>query len=240
MDLSPLIHAAGCEGNEASDLPTCPAICSCIQALSMLNLPVAMINALFSLFSILFLLVPPAQQVLIDSPLPGEVLQGQVSVTGSTAVEGFQSYEVAFAYQNDQTNTWFPIGGGKQPIAGGALTTWDTTTITDGTYKLRVNVYLSDGRVLEKVVSSLRVRNYTAVETSTPAPAATSSSLSPSAAPSGDFTPAAETPAAGDINSAQVTQANLGDSLMKGGLAALGLFILLGIYLGIRTLIRRG
>jgi hypothetical protein len=214
---------------------------NCIRSQFMLNLSVAMKNLVTAL--ILFWLAGPlallAQQVVVDSPRPGEALQGQVTITGTTDVEGLESYEVSFAYQKDETNTWFPIATGDQALRNGALATWDTTTITDGTYRLRIRTFLADGRTLETVVSGLRVRNYTPVETNTPAD-------TPQAQGSATVTPLTdETPAQATItpladNPAMLTSTMLGDSLVKGGLAALALFVVLFLYVGIRGLFRKG
>ncbi len=64
-------------------------------------------------------LVPSSQQVMVDTPKPGEAVQGQVIIAGNVDLEGFQSYEVSFAYQKDETNTWFLIGRGEQIVRGG-------------------------------------------------------------------------------------------------------------------------
>ena len=180
----------------------------------------------------------PAQQVVVDTPAQGEAVQGQVAVVGYTDVEGFQSYEVSFAYQKDETNTWFPIGAGEQVVRGATLATWDTTTMSDGIYRLRVKVFLSDGRTLETVVSGIRVRNYSPVETSTPAPE--NSSAGAALTQSVDYLPSGQIPTALSANPADVTTFDLGSSLVKGGLVAMALFICLGIYLGIRAIFRRG
>lgn len=208
----------------------------------MLDSQVAMTRLIHSLFSLIVLfaaapLIPWQQQVSIDSPRPGDALQGQVNITGTTAVEGFQAYEVAFAYQQDTTNTWFPLAQGKDAISSDTLATWDTTTITDGMYRVRVMVYLSDGRALQTVVSGLRVRNYTPVETATPAPAATAEGQATS--PAGDYLPDRSTPTLETSNPLRINDADLGSSLAMGGLVALGLFVLLGIYLALRALFRR-
>jgi hypothetical protein len=206
----------------------------------MLNLPVAMIRILLAFWGIFFLsgpLNPLAQQVVVDSPRPGDALQGQVVINGTTDLEGFQSYEVSFAYQQDATSTWFPLYSGKEAVKEGALATWDTTIISDGTYRLRVMVFLGDGRAVQTVVSGLRVRNYTAVETTTPAPERTLEGQSTSV--TGDYVPegAALSPTAN--NPAQIRGTDLGSSLALGGLVALGLFVLIGLYLAVRALFRR-
>ena len=56
----------------------------------------------------------------------------------------------------------------NKPVENKRLADWDTTAIADGTYQLRLRVMLNDGNTLETIVPDLRVRNYTAVETSTP------------------------------------------------------------------------
>jgi hypothetical protein len=192
------------------------------------------------LLSLLFTwpFAPVAQQVVVDSPRPGEAVQGQVVLTGNTDIEGFQSYEISFAYMKDDTNTWFFIGKGDQVIRGGPLATWDTTTISDGSYRLRVRVFLKDGRGIETVIPGLRVRNYTPVETSTPEPVREEGSAATKGPLNADYVPAGQTPTPLENNPIQVTTTNLGDSLVKGGLVAMVLFIGLGFYLGIRTLFR--
>jgi hypothetical protein len=76
--------------------------------------------------------------------------------------------EVSFAYGSDAGRTWFLIQESQQPVSGGALATWDTTTLTDGDYDLRLLVSLKDGTQQQVVVKGLRVRNYTPVEASSP------------------------------------------------------------------------
>ena len=182
---------------------------------------------------------PLTQQVIIDSPRQGEALQGQVAITGTTDIEGLQSYQVDFAYQRDQTNTWFPVARGDEVLRGETLATWDTTTISDGVYRLRVRAELEDGRTLETMVGGLRVRNYTPVETNTPEPLV-AAGVGGTETQRADYVPSNQTPTPLSGNPAEVTSTNLGDSLVRGGLVALLLFIVLGAYLGLRGLIRRG
>ena len=111
--------------------------------------------------------------VEITTPRPGTPLQGTVAIEGSTIVEGFISWEVTFGYASDSTGTWFLIAEGDQQVSSGELTQWDTTTITDGNYNLRLTVYLQGGRREHYLVSDLRVRNYSPIETITPTPTLT-------------------------------------------------------------------
>jgi hypothetical protein len=217
----------------------------CVFGCFMLNFYVAM-NQITLLISVVvsFLLVGPfqqtAQQVVVDSPRPGEALQGNITISGTVPAEGFESYEVSFSYQHDTTNTWFLIEQGKEAVTAGQLAAWDTTTISDGTYRIRVTTFLKDGKAVQSMVTGLRVRNYTAVETPTPAPvnaSGTEIAVTPLAA---DYKPVFNTPTPSPENVAEVTKQALTQSLMGGGLIALGLFVVLGLYLGARALFRRG
>jgi hypothetical protein len=179
-------------------------------------------------------------QVIIDAPASGEALQGVVSVSGSTKVEGFQVAEIAFAYQSDPTATWFLIQQSSTAVTKGPLASWDTTTITDGMYKLRVQVFLNDGQVLEYEVNGLRVRNYTAIETSTPAATITGPeqpTLTPSPLP--DYQAVAVTAVPLPTNPAQLSQAHLQRSAAQGAGLVVAITILAVVYIGLRSFFRR-
>jgi hypothetical protein len=131
-------------------------------------------NALLATLAALVLLPHPVSAqdetlpIAISAPSQGEALRGVVNVTGTSQVDNFRSAEVAFAYGGDTTGTWFLIQSSDQPVEAGLLATWDTTTMTDGVYLLRLRVYLQDGQWIETTVTGLRVRNYTPAETPTP------------------------------------------------------------------------
>src|SRR5262249_40134368 len=76
----------------------------------------------------------------ITSPTAGQILQGQVAITGTTNVANFASAELAFAYASDTTGTWFTILASTQFVVNDVLATWDTTAVTDGDYVLRLKV----------------------------------------------------------------------------------------------------
>jgi hypothetical protein len=130
----------------------------------MLNLSVAMLQVI----SILILLfVQPENPLTITSPVSGANLQGVVPVNGNTALTGFLSAELSFAYANDPTGTWFLIDSSSAPVTDGQLAAWETNSLTDGDYTLRLRVYLSDGAYQEITVPDLHVRNYTVIATTT-------------------------------------------------------------------------
>jgi len=170
--------------------------------------------------------------IAIAYPAAGQVLQGAVTVTGTSAIPDFVSSEVSFAYPNDPTGTWFLVGQSDQPVHSGTLAVWDTTLITDGNYILRLRVTLADGTTRDMVVPDLRVRNYTPVETATLAPvAAANATPLPTAAPIATLYP---TPTPLSPNLAEVTPAEVWTSLLYGGLSVLVLFALVWIYLRLR------
>ena len=97
----------------------------------------------------------------LSSPQPGQVVSGLVTLSGTADHPAFNRYEVSFAYVEDTTDTWFSIGEPVDTrVIDGRLALWDTSTITDGDYSLRLRVWLQDGRSLEAVVPGVRVRNY--------------------------------------------------------------------------------
>lgn len=178
-------------------------------------------------------------QIKIDSPRGGDALQGVVSVTGTTEVEGFRSMELSFAYQADTTGTWFLISRSSTAVKEGALASWDTTTISDGSYRLRVQVTLEDASVLETIIDGLRVRNYLPVETATPGSRAGQVTPTPTRTPLPDFELMEAGPTPLPTNPAVITQRDLQASLMQGALVATGVFGLVGLYLALRAAFRR-
>ena len=183
---------------------------------------------------------PPAIQV--TAPLPGEALQGLVTVTGVTQVEGFQSAEISFGYQSDATNTWFLLQQSAVGASDGDLAQWDTTTISDGVYRLRLQVFRTNGQVLETTLEGLRVRNYSPVETSTPladVPVIEEVVATPTQTALPDYQPPQQTPVVMPTNPARLTAPDLRASLIGGVGLVVGALLLAGIYAGLKTIFRR-
>jgi hypothetical protein len=188
---------------------------------------------------------PTPAQLAITSPISGEALQGNVTIQGTTGIEGFSSSELTFTYADSSADTWFLIQESNQPVLNGVLAHWDTTTITDGNYDLRLVVTRAGDERDIYTVSGLRVRNYTQVETGTPTPVTPTSTPLPGDTPIPSETP---TPTASPVpptatplpaNPAELTPGDIRLSLAKGGLAVLGLFAVFGIYQGFKRLGKR-
>jgi hypothetical protein len=180
----------------------------------------------------------PVSEPEIEVPESGQALQGVVSISGSTGIPGFQSSELAFSYDMDPTSSWFILYEGQTPIERGEITDWDTTTITDGNYRLRLRVYLVGGEAVETLAEGLRVRNYSPVETATPEQLATvvveATATQPAPTRAALLTPTPLPP-----NPALVTHQNLQASFVQGILITLAVFGIIGLYLALKRLFQR-
>ena len=185
--------------------------------------------------------------VEITSPTAGTPLQGTVTINGKTLVEGAISWEINFGYASDSSGTWFLIAEGDEQISLGELTQWDTTTITDGNYNLRLTVYLQGGRREHYMVNNLRVRNYSPIETITPTPTLTSTPYTETPRPSltstrtiePTETPIPSTPTLLPTNPVIISQSDINNSLIQGAAGALAALVLVGLYLSIKRMLRK-
>jgi hypothetical protein len=177
--------------------------------------------------------------IAITFPLEGEVLRGQITVTGTLDVVSFASAQLDFAYASDRTGTWFTLQTFSEPVFDASLAVWDTTLITDGDYILRLRVNFEDG-TFQEVTVPITVGNE-AVPTPTPAPTTTPEEvglLVPTpfllaASPTPTEVPR-PTPTALPANPASLEQDEVYASLGRGALVILGLFALAGIILRAR------
>src|SRR5688572_13384229 len=125
----------------------------------MLNLYVRLMKLRFLLFLVLFLVAAQdAPPLAITSPAPDELLRGQVTITGKIDVPVFASAQLDFAYASDPTGTWFNIQSFSQPLTDSTLAIWETTSITDGNYVLRLRVNFEDG-TFQEVTVPVRIGN---------------------------------------------------------------------------------
>jgi hypothetical protein len=177
--------------------------------------------------------------VAITSPGPNEILRGQVQITGKVDTPSFVSIQLDFAYAPNPTNTWFNIQTFSELPTDSTLTTWDTTSITDGDYVLRLKVNFEDGSSQEATVP-VKVGN-DFVPTPTPKPTSTPQEdtvLIPTpfllaASPTPTEVPRA-TPTALPPNPVSLGQNQIYTSLERGALVILGLFALAGIIVRVR------
>ncbi len=187
----------------------------------------------FFLPFLLFLLAaqdsPP---IAIVSPAVGEVLRGEVTITGSTADINFASAQLDFKYASDSGDSWFPLANLSQPALDSPLYLWNTSSITDGEYIIRLQVTLTDG-TFEEMTVPITIQNDAPLAEPTPSPTSTPASgigfqaptpffLAPSATPTETPRP---TPTPLPVNPAALNQNEVLTSLGRGALVILGLFI---------------
>ncbi len=182
--------------------------------------------------------------IAITAPTSGAILHGLVTITGTTQVDNFASAQLDFGYASDSTGTWFTLQTFSQPVQDSTLVTWDTTTITDGDYILRLRVTLGDSTSQEATVP-IRIQNDTPIVTPT------ITSLPPTATPEDIFgaqlptpfllaaspTPTdvpRPTPTALPTNPVSLNQNEIYSSLGRGALVIIGLFIFSGLLLRLR------
>lgn len=176
----------------------------------------------------------------IASPAPGEVLRGQVTVTGTLAAPGFTLAQLEFAYADNPTDTWFSIQVFSEPIVDSTLALWDTTSITDGEYVLRLRASLEDG-TLQEVTVPIQIGNDLPVPSPTVEPTATPQEnliqvptpflLAASPTPTELPRP---TPTMLPANPVSLEPNEIYQSLGRGALVILGLFALAGLILRAR------
>jgi hypothetical protein len=202
--------------------------------------PVWLVFALFLLLLPRPVLAQDGTDLVIATPETGQIVQGLVIVSGTVTVLGFSSYELAFAYQGDPTGTWFTLQNSSLPVFEGELGAWDTTTLTDGDYSLRIKVFMLDGSVQETTVSDLRVRNYTPVPT--PTFTVTATAFSPIQLPTAQLlatalatiAPAHPTPTPFPPNPAGLAVSSISGALGRGAVLALLLILGVGLVLRLR------
>lgn len=157
----------------------------------------------------------------ITQPTSGGVITGLATLIGTASLPAFDHYELAFAYSQNPTDTWFPIGDAyRTAVNDGRLAVWDTTGITDGSYDLRLRVWPTSGDPLTTIVRGIRVRNYSAIETGTPGPTPLTPPTPTTAPPTPTSLPT-PIPIAETTGEAQVGRAITGGAV--GGLVVLGL-----------------
>jgi len=209
----------------------------------MLNLYVRLMKLCLLLpLALLTIAAQTAPPVAITSPAAGDILHGQVTINGTANAENFLSAQLDFAYASDTTGTWFAIQTLSQPVQDSALAAWDTTSITDGDYILRLRMDLADG-TSQEVTVPIRIQNDTSISTPTPLPpTATPETIFGGLIPTPFLLAASPTPTdvprptptALPTNPASLNQNEIYSSLSRGALVIVGLFIFSGIMIRVR------
>ena len=180
--------------------------------------------------------ITPSPEIVFITPDPGQALQGTVLIVVETTYGTAANIKLSFSYNNDPRESWFLIQEVQNDDQQELSFAWDTTTITDGEYILRLLVTTDDGEHIA-YVPDLRVRNYSAVESNTPVPTSTPApqdTLAPTATSTRTVTPVPPTATMLPPNPAQITPSDIGNSIIKGILISLGVLAIFGTYQFIR------
>src|SRR5919108_1996084 len=94
-------------------------------------------------------------QIMITAPEPGADVSGTVEITGTANVPnfGFFKYEIA----PRGTQNWATISAEREPKVNEVLGSWNTSSLTNGDYFLRLVVTDNVGVSLEPCVIAVRV-----------------------------------------------------------------------------------
>lgn len=184
--------------------------------------------------------LPTVGPISILYPLHGQPLKATVKITGSIALEGWTTYELAFADAASAEPNWFVFATGSNPVIDGLLAEWDTTSISDGVYNLRLRVTGPNGEQ-DVFVEGVRINNYTAdtpEPTSTP-PASATPTSTPMPTVTLTFTPLPtetpySTPTRLPPNPASLRPDDIAFNLGRGALFAAVLFGVFGWMLKLR------
>jgi len=97
--------------------------------------------------------IPGAIEIL--SPEDGETVSGMVEVLGTANIPNFGFYKFEMAALGD--TSWLTIQAGETITTEGKLGYWDTTTLNQGDYFLRLVVADNQGKTLPPCAVKVRV-----------------------------------------------------------------------------------
>ena len=96
-------------------------------------------------------------QIMITSPEPGDVVSGTVEISGTASVPNFGFFKYEVAPRGSQN--WQTISAAREPKVTAALGSWNTASLTNGDYFLRLVITDNVGVSLEPCVIAVRVAN---------------------------------------------------------------------------------
>lgn len=205
---------------------------------------------------------PQAQEpvAVITSPKDGDQLKGVVQIMGTATHSRFDHYELAWAPQSAPDN-WQLIAVVQNQIVNGSLGTWDTSSLPPGMYRLRLRVVRSTDRETDFIVNNLSINQGTPTPAASPTPLA-GPTIPPSPTPGAPAAtptvviaqpptatpqPAATKTPVGTASastggsraaSVQINFASFGQAFCNGALYAFLIFLVWGMGLGAREIVR--
>ena len=127
---------------------------------------------------------PPTQEcsqgqtlpsIRINNPTANQTLTGEEIITGQVTAPEFNRFELLYAPAGNPQNftPLAPASTQQFPNAGSSLFTWDTRTVSNGTYILRLAAYATNGGFIFRDVT-VNIANIVPTATPTPLPQPTS------------------------------------------------------------------
>lgn len=215
------------------------------------------------------LAAPPRQEgqdtAIITQPGAGAVVQGVVPIIGTATHPEFSFYVIEFS--PDPGDQWQFIGDGQTQVTNGQLSVWDTATVPDGTYAIRLRVVRIDGNYSEAPIQQVVVSNSQPIPTDTPEAPPTEEGAAPVGPPPPTSTalpptptilveqPIVDTPTPRPVETSQPLEdpdqpssfiptvtgfsvISLRDACIYGGGLMLSIFFLFGFLAALRTFIQ--
>jgi hypothetical protein len=94
---------------------------------------------------------------VITSPGNNQTLSGVVTVLGTATHDRFQYFKVEYAPAGSQGFNY--LDGGSSPVVNGALVTFDTTTLANGAWTLRLVVVDATGNFPDPCQVTMQIQN---------------------------------------------------------------------------------
>lgn len=99
----------------------------------------------------------PDSRALITSPGNNQTLSGLVTVAGTASHEQFQYYKVEYAPPGSEVFNY--LSGGDSQVVNGALITFDTATLSNGAWTLRLIVVDQTGNFPDPCQVTVQIQN---------------------------------------------------------------------------------
>lgn len=205
-------------------------------------------------------------QVQISSPEINQEIRGMVPIIGSASTNDFQYYKVEYGVGPNPSDWALIDRMFETPVINGQLVVWNTTTVPDGVYSLRLRAVKQDGNYDEFLLRGVIVANTrpTPAPTETPTPTETPAEGTPTATavpgetpalteeprptsasvqvitPSGPLTAPSPTPTVEPIAGTSISSLNTegwGQSFMFGIAAMATVLAVVGLVFGVRHLL---
>jgi len=181
----------------------------------------------------------------ITSPVENAVVRGTVPIVGVAIANDFWKFEVYFGPDPNPGEQWTFIGAvHEKPVSDGLLEAWQTDSIPDGRYMVRLRVVNRTGNYQDFVVRGIQVAN--AAPTATPLPTLTpvpTPTITPAATPTfmiptSDLAQPSATPTLARPNRSVLPEtidlASWSRSMCLGAEVMIGLVVLIAVVMAAR------